>query len=40
MSELQKTLNEETLRILAKQKKTLDDWLELEITKLRVKEGD
>lgn len=34
--ELQKTLNKETLAILAKDKKTLEDWLEIELAKLKT----
>ena len=36
---LQNILNKETLAILAKDKKTLEDWLEIELAKLR-KEGE
>jgi len=37
--ELQKILNKETLAILVKDKKTLEDWLELELAKLKTKQS-
>jgi hypothetical protein len=36
--ELQNNLSRETLLILAKDKKTLDDWVEMELAKLKQKE--
>jgi hypothetical protein len=36
-NELKNILNKETLALLAKDKKTLDDWVEMELAKLKQK---
>lgn len=38
MTDLENAVNKRTLEILAKDKKTLDEWVELEIAKLKTKE--